>query len=123
MLSGSADTGTFRIKVFYDSNNNGGCSIYEKGVGGIPVYLISAGGETVTGGKTDEEGEITLPGLDPGAYRIRASLLEENGASTGNRRIPGWTQSIMDFSSEGGEQDSDPIRFRRGKRWSGASAC
>ena len=113
ILSSSDSTGTFHIKVFYDSNSNGDCSIYEKGVGGIPVYLISAGGETVTGGKTDEEGEITLPGLDPGAYRIRVSLPEEYGFNRKAKDV-GLNKSFLDFFA-GAEQESEPVSVSAGE--------
>lgn len=113
MLSGSADTGTFRIKVFYDSNNNGGCSVYEKGVAGVQVYIVSEAGEIVTGGKTDGEGLIDLPGLQPGSYRVRVSLEEKWGFNRRSKNT-GLDCSIMTFSAEG-IQDSEPIRVSAGE--------
>ena len=112
-LTASAGTGTFRIKVFYDSNSNGGCSVYEKGVSGIPVYLVSEAGEIVTGGTTDGEGEISLPGLTPGSYRIRVSLPEEWGFNRRSKDV-GLDCSVMDFSEEG-TQDSEPIAVSAGE--------
>ena len=113
MLSGSADTGTFRIKVFYDSNNNGGCSVYEKGVAGVQVYIVTEAGEIVTGGKTDGEGLIALPGLQPGSYRVRVSLEEKWGFNRRSKNT-GLDCSIMTFSAEG-IQDSEPIRVSAGE--------
>ena len=113
VLSAGADKGTFRIKVFYDSNNNGACSIYEVGIAGIPVYLIGPDGQAVTGGETNSEGEITLPGLEPGSYQVRVSLPEKWGFSRKSKET-GLNNSIMDFSSEGTE-DSAPITVAAGE--------
>ncbi|MBQ9210568.1 MAG: carboxypeptidase regulatory-like domain-containing protein [Clostridia bacterium] len=112
-LAASAETGTFHIKVFYDSNNNGDCSVYEKGVAEVQVYLVSADGQVVTGGKTNAEGEITLPGLTPGSYRVRVYLDEQWGFNRKSKDT-GLNKSIMDFSSEG-NQDSDPIQVAAGE--------
>ena len=113
LLSGGADTGTFHLKVFFDSNNNGDCSVYEKGVSGVQVYLVAENGEIVTGGKTDSEGEVILPGLQPGTYRVRA-YLEEKWGFNRKSKDTGLNKSIMNFSTEG-NQDSDPISVSAGK--------
>ena len=113
VLTATADSGIFHIKVYYDSNNNGACSIYEKGVGGIPVYLVDAADEVVTGGETNSEGEITLPGLTPGSYRVRVSLPEKWGFSRKGKET-GLNSSIMDFSSEA-ILDSAPISVSAGQ--------
>ena len=109
----TANTGTFHIKVFYDSNNNGGCSIYEKGISGIPVYLVDAAGEVVTGGNTGADGEITLSGLKPGNYRIRVSLPEKWGFNRKSKQT-GLDCSVMDFSSQA-SQDSAPVAVAAGQ--------
>ena len=113
VLAATADSGTFRIKVYYDSNNNGACSIYEKGISGIPVYLVNTADEVVTGGETDSEGEVLLPGLTPGSYRVRVSLPEKWGFSRKGKE-PGLNSSILDFSSEA-IQDSAPISVSAGQ--------
>ena len=113
LLAETADTGSFHIKVFYDSNSNGDCSVYENGVEGVAVYLVDESGRAVTGGKTDREGEITLPGLTPGSYRIRAALSEEWGFNRKSKDI-GLNKSVMDFSAEG-IQESEPIRVSAGE--------
>ena len=113
LLEADAGKGAIRLKVFYDSNNNGACGPYEVGVEGIPVYLVSEEDRVVTGGVTDGEGEILMPGLEPGAYRVRASLPEKWGFNRKSRDI-GLEYSIMDFS-ELGEQDSEPITVAAGE--------
>ena len=112
-LSASADTAVFRVSVFLDGNHNGDRGEYEQGVADIPVYIVSEAGEIVTGGTTGTDGEVTLPGVAPGTYRIRVSLPEKYGFSRKSRET-GLTQSVMDFSSEG-TQDSDPITVRGGE--------
>ena len=112
-LQDSPDKGTFHIKVFYDGNDNGECSVYEKGVEGIPVYLVSETDEVVTGGTTDAEGEITLPGVEPGTWRIRVSLPEKWGFNRKAKDV-GLNRSVMDFSEEG-TQDSEPIKVSAGE--------
>ena len=112
-LDASADTGTFHIRVFLDGNNNGDCGINEKGVAGIPVWLVNGKDETVTGGETDGNGEVTLPGLTPGSYRIRVSLPEEYGFNRKAKDV-GLEKSVMDFSSEG-IQDSEPFSVSAGE--------
>lgn len=113
VLAADAAKGTFHIKVFYDSNNNGDCSVYEKGVSGIPVYLVDLTEQVVTGGETDSEGEITLPGLEPGSYRVRVALPEKWGFSRKSKDT-GLNKSILNFSSEA-IQDSDPIPVAAGE--------
>ena len=113
VLAATADSGIFHIKVYYDSNNNGACSIYEKGISGIPVYLVNTADEVVTGGETNSEGEITLPGLAPGSYRVRVSLPEKWGFSRKGKET-GLDSSIMDFSSQA-TQDSAPITISAGQ--------
>jgi len=112
-LTASPETGTFHVKVFYDSNSNGDCSVYEKGVEGIPVYLISDRNEAVTGGKTNADGEITLAGVTPGSYRIRVVLPEEWGFNRKSKDT-GLNKSVMDFSSEAA-QESEAIRISAGE--------
>ena len=112
-LAERENTGAFHIKVFYDSNSNGDCSVYEKGVEGIAVYLVDESGKAVTGGNTDGEGEITLPGLEPGSYRIRVALPEEWGFNRKSKDT-GLNKSVMDFSAEG-IQESEPIRVSAGE--------
>ena len=113
LLSASGDTGAFHLKVFYDGNNNGACGIYEVGVAGIPVYLVNGEDQVVTGGSTDKNGEITLPGLIPGDYRVRAALPEKWGFNRKSKET-GLIFSIMDFSSSA-VQDSAPISVRAGE--------
>ena len=113
LLNASADTGAFRVKVFYDSNDNGGCSKYEKGVEGISVYLISRDGEAVTGGETGADGIIELPGLTPGSYKIRVSLPEKWGFNRQSKET-GLDYSVMNFSEEG-VQDSAEITVAAGE--------
>ena len=113
MLSASEESGTFRIKAFYDGNNNGECSVYEVGVAGIQVYLTDMEDRAVTGGTTGANGEITLPGLAPGSYRIRVSLPEKWGFSR-RAKETGLNRSVMDFSSQA-EQDSAPITVSAGE--------
>ena len=113
ILRASAETGTFHIKVFFDSNTNGECGPYEKGVGAIPVYVISETGEAVTGGVTGGDGEITLPGLTPGTYRIRVVLPEPWGFSRKGKEAS-LNRSAMDFSASG-TQESEKIRIGAGE--------
>ena len=113
VLSAADDKGTFHIKVYYDSNNNGACSVYESGVSGIPVYLVDLNDQVVTGGNTDAGGEVTLPGLTPGNYRIRVSLPEKWGFSRKSKET-GLNNSILNFSSEG-TQDSEPVAIAAGE--------
>ena len=112
-LTATADTGAFHLKAFFDSNSNGDCSIYEKGVAGVQIYIVSQSGEIVTGGKTGADGEITLAGLKPGAYRVRVFLEDKWGFNRQSKET-GLNKSIMNFSSEG-NQDSDPIRVSAGE--------
>ena len=112
-LKESAETGSFHIKVYNDTNTNGECGPYEKGVSGIHVYLLSKAEEAVAGGVTGSDGEITLHGLQPGVYRIRVVLPEEWGFSRKGKE-GGLNRSVMDFSSSA-QQDSDEIRVSAGE--------
>ena len=112
IMTGGDGMGAVRLKAFYDSNSNGDCSVYEKGVAGVQVYLLSQDGTVVTGGKTGAEGEILLP-VPPGSYRVRAFLAEEWGFNRKSKDT-GLNKSIMNFSAEG-SQDSDPIQVRAGE--------
>ena len=112
-LQASAGTGAFHILVFLDSNTNGDFGLNERGVAGIPVYILSTAGEIVTGGNTGSDGEITLPGIAPGTYRIRVTLPEEYGFRR-KAKEPELGKSVMNFSSEG-TQDSDEITIAAGE--------
>ena len=113
LLSAGADKGAVRVKVFYDSNSNGDCSVYEKGIPDIPVYLVGADGNAVTGGRTGAEGEILLEGLTPGEYRIRVALPEEWGFNK-KAKETGLSKSFMEASAQG-TQDSEPVTVRAGE--------
>ena len=113
VLTASDGTGTFRVSAFQDGNLNGEHGVYEKGIAGITVYIVTAENEIATGGETDGNGEVTLPGLTPGTYRIRVSLPEEwtfgrKGSGTG------ITWSCTDFSSSP-VQDSEPVTLGAGE--------
>ncbi len=113
LLNASADTGAFHLKVFSDGNTNGACGPYEVGIPGIPVYLVNAEDQVVTGGSTDQEGEIILPGLQPGNYRVRVTLPEKWTFSRKSKET-GLIFSILDFSSAA-VQDSAPIPVKAGE--------
>ena len=113
LLKASETTGTFHVRVWYDRNTNADFNGNEKGVEGIPVYIVDENGEAVTGGETGEDGEIVLPGLEPGTYRIRVALPEEYGFSRKTTEI-GLNKSCMDFSDQA-VQDSDPLRISAGE--------
>ena len=113
LLSASESTGTFHITVFYDGNTNGAFGPYEVGIAGIPVYVVNTEDQVVTGGSTNDDGEITLPGLTPGNYRIRAALPEKWAFSRKSKET-GSAFSIMDFSAEA-VQDSAPIAVAAGE--------
>ena len=112
-LEASDGTGTFRLRAFQDGNLNGEQGVYEKGIEGITVYIVTAENQVVTGGETGPEGELVLPGLEPGTYRIRVSLPEQwtfgkKSAETG------LIYSCTDFSSSP-VQDSEAVSLKAGE--------
>ncbi|MCR4877578.1 MAG: carboxypeptidase regulatory-like domain-containing protein [Clostridiales bacterium] len=112
-LEAGDDTGTLRVMVFLDGNNNGVMGPYEDGISGIAVWILDESGNAVTGGRTGFSGEITFEGLMPGQYRIRAILPGDLCFARKGGEV-GLDSSCMEMTS-GEYQDSEPIAVRAGE--------
>ncbi len=71
--AGDAVASSLLVQVFDDPNNNGEMSIYEYGVAGIPVEIITEDGSVAAYALTDGEGLARIDALAPGTYMIRVT--------------------------------------------------
>ena len=70
-------TGSLRVFVFNDKNENGNQGAGEKGVSGIPVYLLDEAETALAQAETDADGTAVFTGLPAGSYKIRIHLPDD----------------------------------------------
>ena len=68
------NTGSLRLWVFNDKNDNGKLGLSEPGIPGLTVYLLQESGEAVAASVTDDEGEVYFTNIPEGRYRTRVFL-------------------------------------------------
>ena len=70
-------TGSLRVYVFTDKNENGVQGASESGVKGITVYLLDGNDDAVTSAVTDAEGYAVFRNVPAGAYKTRIHLADD----------------------------------------------
>ena len=73
-LAPADNTGSIRIQVFQDKNENGVLGLSEPGVEQITVALLDEAGEAITTAVTDSRGQILFENVPAGNYRTRVYL-------------------------------------------------
>ncbi len=107
-------TGSIRILVFNDKNNNGEQGPYEEGVAGIRVYVLAEDSEQVFwAGETNADGEALAEGLAQGRYRIR-SFVEGDWGYTEPSAHSGLTFSCVGRVAEA-DATSEPMAVKAGE--------
>ena len=108
------NTGSLRVCVFHDKNNNGELGLSEVPLSGITVYVLQDETETlVAAGESNEEGQVLVQGLEPGNYRIRVRAPEEWGF-TDRRSATGLSLNCIGKTTAG-EADSDAFTISAGQ--------
>ena len=76
-LASSRTTAGISIDAFVDSNENGGHMSTEPSLAGVEISVYADGYtdlEPIATGTTNRKGELSLPGMSPGTYRLKAVL-------------------------------------------------
>lgn len=114
MNAKAARLSALNVHVFRDNNNNGSRGMYEEGLSGVKLQLVSTvGGMEVVAAEaeSDKNGEASLA-VPAGEYILRAELPAGFGFGIRAKSI-GEKLSIMDESIEQ-RQDSTPLTLAEG---------
>ena len=112
-LPEAENTGSLRILVFNDKNDNGEQGGSEPGIPGVTIYLLAGDGTPVASADTDAEGEVYFTNIPEGTYRTKA-VLPSGWSFTHFLRENELTANAFQFIVEG-EQESGNLEIRAGK--------
>ena len=97
----AAMTGTVSGTVYEDGNANARRETDEKGMGSLPVRLLTQDGETAAETVTQEDGSYSFEGLPAGRYAVSFTVPEDCGFAATQRSLvangaQGTTQSVSE---------------------------
>ena len=122
-LGSSRTTAGISISAFVDSNENGGHMSTEPALAGVEVSVYADGYtdlDPIASGTTNKKGELSLPGMSPGTYRLKAVL------PSGYMAGPTGTKVNIYYNcfrlNDQGEAWTDPITLEKGTQGMGVGA-
>lgn len=122
-LASSRTTAGISIDAFVDSNENGGHMSTEPSLAGVEISVYADGYtdlEPIATGTTNRKGELSLPGMSPGTYRLKAVLPAGYMVGPIGSKVNIYYNCFL--LNDQGEAWTDPITLEKGTQGMGIGA-
>ncbi len=122
-LGSSRTTAGISVSAFVDSNENGGHMSTEPALAGVTVEVYADGYldlPPVASAVSNKKGELSLPGMSPGTYRLKAILPSGYMIGPVGSKVNIYYNCFR--LNDAGEAWTDPITLEKGTQGMGVGA-